>query len=268
MKIASLISDRKKIVKALEEATGACAVCLGAPSFGYSVGSYTVDRSGDIMAEEMDPDVIVSLVAKGIIDDPGTDTSETTISLPMEGFDGKSLRNLVYMLHSKCTLLGKAVGKPGSYKVSEELITDLEEKLTLTAQEFLQVLADAGEGSLEGLSFEDEKISFRFPSTTESDRLQAFMQLTELMGKMAREQARVSHSKCKETNEKYTFRVWLMRIGMKGDEYKTARKVLLKNLKGHTAFRTKDQADVAKERNRVKRAAEREAAREMAFTEL
>ena len=58
MKIASLTNDRKKIVKVLEEATGAGAVYLGAPSFGYSVGSYMVDRSGDITAEEMDQEVI------------------------------------------------------------------------------------------------------------------------------------------------------------------------------------------------------------------
>ena len=268
MKIASLISDRKKIVKALEEATGACAVYLGAPSFGYSVGPYIVDRSGDITAEEMDPDVIASLVAKGIIADPGTDTSETTISLPMEGFDGKSLKNLVYMLHSKCALLGKAIGKPGYYKVSEELITALEEKPTLTAEEFLQTIADADEGSLEGLSFEDGKISFHFPYTAKPDRLQAFMQLTELMGKMARELMRVRPGKCKETNEKYTFRGWLIRLGMIGDEYKVARRVLLQNLKGHTAFRTKDQAEAAKEKSQVRRAAEKEAAREMAFVEL
>lgn len=268
MKIASLISDRKQIVRALEEITGEKAKYLGAPSFGYEVGPFTVDRSGDISADEIDPDVIASLVAKGIIEDPGTDTTETTISLPMEGCDGRSLRNLVYMLHSKSALLGKAVGKPGSYKVSEELITALEEKPTLTAEEFLQVLSDAGEGSLEGLSFEDEKISFRFPGTTEPDRLQAFMQLTELMGRMAREQVRVSPAKCKETNEKYTFRVWLMRLGMKGDEYRGARRVLLQNLKGHTAFRTKDQAEAAKEKSQARRAAEKEAARELAFVEL
>ena len=268
MTIASLISDRKKTVKALEEVTGSGAVYLGAPSFGYSVGPYTVDRSGDITAEEMDPDVIATLVAKGVIADPGTDISETTISLPMEGRDGRSLRNLVYMLHSKSALLGRAVGKPGFYRVSEELITALERRTTLTAEEFLQMIAGDGKGSLKGLSFEDGKISLHFPGTADPDRLQAFMQLTELMVRAVSEQVRVSPVKCKETNEKYTFRVWLMRLGMKGDEYRVARKVLLQNLKGHTAFRTKDQAEAAKEKNQARRAAEKEAAREMAFVEL
>ena len=145
-------------------------------------------------------------------------------------------------------------------------ITALEERPKLTTEEFLQTIADASEGSLKGLSFGKGKICFHFPNTTEPDRLQAFMQLSELMGRMAKEQVRVSPEKCKETNEKYTFRVWLMRLGMKGDEYRAARRVLLQNLKGHTAFRTKDQA--AKEKSQARRAAEKEAAREMAFVEL
>ena len=75
-------------------------------------------------------------------------------------------------------------------------------------------------------------------------------------------------AKCKDTNEKYTFRVWLMRLGMMGDEYKVARKILLKNLKGHTAFRTKSQAEVAKEKLKLQREAERNTADELAFEEL
>ena len=55
---------------------------------------------------------------------------------------------------------------------------------------------------------------------------------------------------------------------MIGDEYKVARRILLQNLKGHTAFRTKDQAEAAKEKSQARRTAEKEAAREMAFVEL
>ena len=150
----------------------------------------------------------------------------------------------------------------------DKLITELETKSPSSVEEFLQIVADAEEGSLQGLVFADDKISLQFLYTTEPDKLRTYMQLTELMGKMAREQVRVKPAKCKETNEKYTFRVWLMRLGMMGDEYKTTRKILLQNLKGHTAFRTKDQADVAKEKLRAQRAAEKEAAREMAFVEL
>ena len=38
-------------------------------------------------------------------------------------------------------------------------------------------------------------------------------------------------------NDKYAFRCFLLRLGFIGDEYKIARKVLLRNLKGNSAFR-------------------------------
>jgi len=44
-------------------------------------------------------------------------------------------------------------------------------------------------------------------------------------------------SKPSETeNEKHTFRTWLLRLGMIGDEYKTNRKTLLASLEGNGAF--------------------------------
>jgi hypothetical protein len=38
-------------------------------------------------------------------------------------------------------------------------------------------------------------------------------------------------------NEKFAFRVFLIRLGFVGDEYKTARKILLRNLSGNSAFK-------------------------------
>lgn len=39
----------------------------------------------------------------------------------------------------------------------------------------------------------------------------------------------------KDTSEKYSFRVWLNRIGLKGDDHKATRKTLLKNLTGSSS---------------------------------
>ena len=273
MKIASITNDRKKLVKALEEATGLTAKYLYAPSFAYEIGPYTVDRAGIITVEdsEASAEVLAFLEARDLIKQD-TETSEdataTIISLPLEGHTGRSLKNLVFMLHSKSVLLGKAVGWPGLYRVSEKMISALEQKTPGDTEEFLKMLEGAGEDAIKGLSFEEGKIGFFFPYTTDPDRLHAYMQLTTLMAKTAKEQNRVQPDKSKVTNEKYTFRVWLMRLGMLGDEYKLPRRILMQNLKGNAAFRTMDQKEAALERLRVKRAAEKEAASELAFEEL
>ena len=38
-------------------------------------------------------------------------------------------------------------------------------------------------------------------------------------------------------NEKYAFRCFLLRLGFIGADYKTDRKILLKNLEGSSAFK-------------------------------
>lgn len=273
MKIASKVTERKQLVKALEEATGLKGKYLFSPSFAYEVGPYTVDRSGTLVVEDADAqeEVLAALATKDLIEfeqEDSPDETATIISLPMADHDGRSLKNLVFMLHSKETLMGKAVGRPGWYKVSEKLITDLDEQAPKSTEDFMKILEEAGDGSMQGLSFEDGKIGLFFPYTTDPDQINTYMQLTTLMVKTAKEQARVQPDKCKVTNEKYTFRVWLMRLGMKGEEYKTARKLLLGNLKGHAAFRTKDQAEAAREKLKKQRAEAKEAADELAFEEL
>ncbi len=57
-------------------------------------------------------------------------------------------------------------------------------------------------------------------------------------------------------NEKYTFRVWLLRLGMIGDEFKTARKHLLDHLDGNIAWKDPMQAVRQKERLRQRHAQE------------
>lgn len=46
-----------------------------------------------------------------------------------------------------------------------------------------------------------------------------------------------TYSENADFNEKYAFRCFLLRIGMIGAEYKAARKVLLRNLTGSSAFK-------------------------------
>ena len=54
-------------------------------------------------------------------------------------------------------------------------------------------------------------------------------------------------------NEKYAMRIWLVRIGMDGDEFKQTRKILMEKLTGHSAFRTAADAEKAKVKAQKKR---------------
>lgn len=81
-------------------------------------------------------------------------------------------------------------------------------------------------------------VEFRaFNSTTHAGKIKAYIQFCLAMSHQALIQKSASCRKTASTNEKYTFRTWLLRLGLIGDEFKTARLHLLANLKGDIAWR-------------------------------
>ena len=94
-----------------------------------------------------------------------------------------------------------------------------------------------------------------FPLTDDPEKNTAFQQIACLMNKHALEQKRIQAKAVNGDNEKYAFRIWLLRLGMNGDEYKASRKILMENLSGHSAFRTQDEETRWKVRQKEKREA-------------
>ena len=289
MKYEMNTDDRKVLVKRLGELTGVKPAYTYMPRCAYECGAYSVERNGDLMVEEADADanIINTLIAEGLIkgeameiatEEPTqdwvpdaeyeqeaeaesavslgvTETDSLTISLPMTGHTGESLRRLVNMVYSRGMLLSKATG--GAFSIDKELITALDEASTpVTAADFSTMLNEytSEHGGLTGLALEADKVSFTgFPLTKDPDRNSAFQQLACLMNRMAIEQKRIQAKVVNDDNEKYAFRIWLLRLGMRGDEYKAARKALMENLSGHAAFRTKEEEEKWKARQKEKR---------------
>ena len=94
---------------------------------------------------------------------------------------------------------------------------------------------------LTGLRITTDTITFTgFPLSDDPEKAQAFTQLAAQMNRLAKEQKRTQAKAVDTTNEKYIFRIWLLALGMGGDEFRTARRVLLAPLSGNAAF--KDEA--------------------------
>ena len=55
---------------------------------------------------------------------------------------------------------------------------------------------------------------------------------------MAKRQKRVTATDRPEENAKYGMRLFLIRLGFIGDEYKTARKILLRDLSGNGSWKS------------------------------
>lgn len=188
----------------------------------------------------------------------GNDAVSLTVSLPAAQHTGTTLRNLVNLIYTRASLLNKALGT--SFRVDEGL-TDalLDESAILTAEAFRKAVAayeDEHGKALDGLTITPEIITFAsLPETDDPAVIRTFTELCALMNKQALTQKRIQAKEVNEENEKYSMRIWLIRLGLNGPDHKETRKVLMENLTGHCAFRT----DAEKVRWQERQAAKREA---------
>ena len=67
--------------------------------------------------------------------------------------------------------------------------------------------------------------------------LKAYIQLCLAMSELAKEVAYASPKPQQTENEAYAMRCWMLRLGFIGDEFKTAREILLRNMGGNCAWR-------------------------------
>lgn len=97
--------------------------------------------------------------------------------------------------------------------------------------------------------FSKGTIEFRlFNSTLHAGEVKSYIQFCLAISHQALIQKSASQNRTHSSNEKYTFRTWLLRLGMIGEEFKTARLHLLKHLEGNIAWRDPAQAEAQRQR--------------------
>lgn len=200
---------RKKLVKLISSHLGVESRYLGAPSFAYSIGNYTVNKDGSLSWDEDDErtaGLLEAIKAEGFTttEDEEAEANRLCISFPKSLYDGRTLENLKTLVQAKGALMKKAF-----------------------RTESLEIVVD------------DEKVSFPWFELIDSDHFNAYTQFITAITKMAREQKRILGKERTVENEKYAFRCFLLRLGFIGDEYKLTRKILLENLEGSAAFKIK-----------------------------
>lgn len=232
-------AERKRLVKAISDITGADAKYLGAPTFAYMVDYFTISREGVVSfdsradSEEIEG-LIDALVNEGFVsqvsnlgceadtadvaaqeaapaehsaNDTTPDTAPQnaptglTVAIPLEQV---AVGNLTMLLEAKGSLIKKALG-----------ITDLPMEIS------------------------EDKVSFPwFPELPGPDEVKAYTHLITALCDMSKRQKRILATEKAVDSEKYAFRCFLLRLGFIGPEFKGERKILLRNLVGSSAFKT------------------------------
>ncbi len=86
--------------------------------------------------------------------------------------------------------------------------------------------------------FQNKGVEFRcFNSSMHSGKIKAYIQFSLAISAQAINQKFSSSKPIQTDNDKYTFRCWLLRMGLIGDEFKTCRHHLLAHLSGNSAWR-------------------------------
>lgn len=239
--------ERKEIIKLLGDHFGVEAKYMGVPSFAYQIETveetYTIDRAGKITTSEGNEVELESLLNLGneqeTIEPTASETTAFEVTVPMEGHTGVTLRNLVNMIFSKQVLIKKSLGLTVDI-VEDDFCTGINVGKIENLEDFKVAIDGIGENRCPGIAFDfnNGTITFKFfEGEVIPKKVTAYTQFVALLNLQSKALKHAS-AKAKDTdNDKFTFRVFLIRLGMVGNEYKATRKMLLERLEGNSAFR-------------------------------
>ena len=209
-------AERKRLVQTIAQWLGCEAKYLGVPSCAYQVDYFTIEKNGSLTFDDSADSEVIERLLQHIYDEgfdidqshtedePEDEKNGICISMPRSIFTDSNLENLKAIIAAKGNLIKKALGA---------------DDLPIEVTEF--------------------KVSFPwFPAGYTPDEQNTYGQFIEKLCEMARNQKRVTAKEKETANEKYAFRCFLLRLGFIGNEYKVARKILLRNLTGSSAFRS------------------------------
>ena len=178
------------------------------------------------------------------------------IHIGKDGHTARSLKNIVNIMASKEDMLFKALevneerASRWCKKVENSLINRLNRPSVNTETAVRKEWYNGSDGATQHYHqsryhalnlhsvWQKGTVEFRcFNSTTHAGKIKAYIQLALAISHQAKTQTCASARKTVTTNEKFTFRTWLIRLGLNGEEYKTARLHLLEKLEGDIAWK-------------------------------
>lgn len=199
---------RKELVNAISEIINVPAEYQYMPTCAYKIGDfYTVTKEGNLeVSDSADRKEIDMLI--GELSDKGYDVpldeeeNGLTVEMPLEVVDELTLERLRKIVENKGELF-KAAFKTDN----------------------LEIIVEA------------DKICFPWFTLENDSDADAYCTFISMLCEFAKNQKRINNKPDTSDNPKYTMRCYLLRLGMIGVEYKSTRKVLLRNLSGSSAFR-------------------------------
>lgn len=213
-------NERKKLAWAIATIIGTTAEYQYMPTCAYKIGEcYTVTKSGDLeISDQADRKETERLLAElenqgyTVPDTTEPESTKLTVQMPADFFNEHTLGNLQQICENKATL----------FKAAFQTDT-------------LDMISS------------DEKVEFPWFKVEQDGDADAYCTFISMLCEFAKNQGRINRKPDTSDNPKYTMRCFLIRLGMVGAEFKAARKVILRNLTGNSAFRKVGDTDAVSE---------------------
>lgn len=212
-------AKRKELVLTIASWLGCEAKYKGAPTFAYEVDYFTIDKNGTLIFDDRADSEVIERLLEMLYDNgfeaeslPKADEEETSeveitglaIDVPLADFTENSLKNVHALVEAKGNLIKKA------FDIDELPIYEIDDCLDFPW--------------------------FKADSTREE--VKAYADFITALCEMAKKQKRITATQKSVENERYSFRCFLLRLGLIGEEYKKTRKILLQNLEGSSSFKS------------------------------
>lgn len=226
---------------------------------------YSVELVTPILKYDEDIEVLQELIRRlrkvGAVSDSKLQCG-IHIHIGAKGHTPNTLKNLVNLMAAKEDLIYKSLEIDPArvrfcQKVNENLIETINKKRPKTLEQLADIwYSDYGVENRErhyhtsryhGLNlhstFTKGTIEFRlFNGTLHAGKIRSYIVFCLAISHQALTQKSASAKRTHTDNEKYTFRCWLLRLGLIGDEFKNCRQHLMKALDGNAAWRNPNAA--------------------------
>ena len=138
-------------------------------------------------------------------------------------------------------ILDESAEEIGDAPMLEESALEAKDPTEKMADDAIEANVEESEDVLDETVADENKIGATEDYDTSketSGEAKAYMQLVSGIAKRAKMLTRVTATESPSDNDKFTMRLFLVSLDFKGEEYKFARKLLLRNLSGNSSWRT------------------------------
>ena len=228
-------SERKALVRAIEEITECTAQYLGAPTFAYQVDYFTIEKDGtlefDDRADSEEIENLLEQLAERGFEGTAAEMPHTAVETEDEEL---SAETETARHGENMGLTSESLGLTVAIPMDGTAVGNLKKLLEAKGNLIKKAL---GIDSLP-IEMKEETVEFPWFETVSPEETAAYTHFISALCELSKNAKRVTAKEKEVDNEKYAFRCFLLRLGFIGTEYKSERKILLRNLSGSAAFKT------------------------------